>query len=316
MKRILITGAAGFIGFHLSLNLKKRNDFVIGLDNFNHYYDVNLKKSRASILKENDIQVIQADINDTDALNKIISDNSITHVVNLAAQAGVRYSLKNPSTYVQSNLVGFVNLLEAIKNYRNIKFIFASSSSVYGLNETSPFCVNDKTDRPANLYGATKKANELIAFSYHNLYQIPTVGLRYFTVYGPYGRPDMAYYKFTKSIIEGKKIDLFNEGNMKRDFTYIDDIIAGTVSAIDYAKDFEIFNLGNNKPVDLNYFISLIEKKLNKKAKKNLICNQKGEMISTCANIDGSIEKLNFSPKTTIEEGMEKFLTWYLETYL
>lgn len=314
MKKIFITGAAGFIGFHLTLYLKKKGYFILGLDNFNSYYSLDLKNLRAKILKENDIEVIQGDINDKVLLDKILSNN-FTHVVHLAAQAGVRYSLEKPFEYVNSNLVGFVNLLESIKNQKNLKFIFASSSSVYGSNEKIPFSVYDKTDLPNNLYGATKKANELIAYSYHNINKIPTIGLRFFTVYGPYGRPDMAYFKFTKNILEGKEIEIYNNGNMKRDFTYIDDIVKGIDASLDYNSTFEIFNLGNNNPTNLLDFISIIEKKLNKKAIKKFIGFQKGEMLSTYADITSSLEKLNFHPSTNIGTGMEKFIDWYLKTY-
>lgn len=315
MKKVFVTGAAGFIGFHLCTALKKRADFVIGLDNFNPYYDVSLKNLRANILKDQGIEVIKADINDTEILEKIIFDNKITHVVNLAAQAGVRFCFDNPKAYVDSNLVGFVNVLEVLKNFQNIKFIFASSSSVYGLNDKIPFSPTDTTDNPTNLYGATKKANEALAFSYHHIYKIPMIGLRYFTVYGPYGRPDMAYFKFTKDILDGKKIEIYNQGDMKRDFTYIDDIIEGTIAALDKVEKFEIFNLGNNSPVNLLDFISIIEKKLGKQAIKKFKPLQKGEMLSTYADIKSSIEKLNFKPKTNIEVGMEKFIDWYTKTY-
>ncbi|NGX52054.1 MAG: UDP-N-acetylglucosamine 4-epimerase [Candidatus Anoxychlamydiales bacterium] len=315
MKNVFVTGAAGFIGFHLCKHLKKRNDFVIGIDNFNLYYDVNLKNLRKKILNDSGIEVIKADINDTEVLEKIIKENKITHIVHLAAQAGVRFCFDNPKAYVNSNIVGFVNLLEVLKDFKDIKLIFASSSSVYGLNDKIPFSPTDKTDRPTNLYGATKKANESLAFSYHHIYKIPMIGLRYFTVYGPFGRPDMAYFKFTKNIIEEKKIEIYNQGEMKRDFTYIDDIIEGTISAIDKAKSFEIFNLGNNTPINLLDFISIIEKKLGKKAIKIFKPFQKGEMLSTFADIKTSKEFLNYNPKTNIEDGIGKFIDWYTKTY-
>lgn len=314
MKKIFVTGASGFIGFHLCLYLKNKGNFVIGLDNYNSYYSIELKNLRTKILNENNIEVIKGDINDKSLLDKILSNN-FTHIVHLAAQAGVRHSLEKPFDYVNSNLVGFVNLLEAIKNQKNIKFVFASSSSVYGLNDKIPFGILDKTDQPTNLYGATKKANELLAYSYHHLYKIPTVGLRYFTVYGPFGRPDMAYFKFTKNILDGKEIEIYNNGDMLRDFTYIDDIVKGTAASLDYDTNFEIFNLGNNNPTKLLDFISIIEKKLNKKASKKFITLQKGEMLSTYADISDSIKKLNFLPSTNIEKGMENFIDWYLKTY-
>ncbi|HEU64533.1 MAG: UDP-N-acetylglucosamine 4-epimerase [Candidatus Anoxychlamydiales bacterium] len=315
MKNVFVTGAAGFIGFHLCRHLKKRDDFVIGLDNFNPYYDVNLKNLRKKILKDDSIEVIKADINDKEILEKIIKKNKITHVVHLAAQAGVRFCFDNPEAYVNSNIVGFVNLLEVLKDFKDIKLIFASSSSVYGLNDKIPFSPNDKTDNPTNLYGATKKANETLAFSYHHIYKIPMIGLRYFTVYGPFGRPDMAYFKFTKNIIEGKEIEIYNQGEMKRDFTYIDDIIEGTISAIDKTQSFEIFNLGNNTPINLLDFIKIIEKKVGKKAIKKFKPFQKGEMLSTFADIKTSKEFLKYNPKTNIEDGIEKFINWYTKTY-
>jgi UDP-glucuronate 4-epimerase len=314
MKNIFVSGAAGFIGFHLCLYLKKEGHNIIGLDNFNPYYDIKLKHLRAKILKKNNIDIIDANINDINILKKIFS-RDITHVIHLAAQPGVRHSFKKPFDYVDSNLVGFVNLLEITKNHKNIKLIFASSSSVYGSNKKIPFNTLDQTDFPTNLYGATKKANEIIAYSYHHLYKFPIIGLRYFTVYGPFGRPDMAYFKFTKNILEGNEIEIYNNGNLKRDFTYIDDIVRGTTATLDYKTDFEIFNLGNNNPINLMDFINMIEKKLDKKAKKKFLPFQKGEMLSTYADISSSIEKLNFKPTTNIEKGMENFIDWYLKAY-
>ncbi len=315
MKNVFVTGAAGFIGFHLCKELKKRANFVIGIDNFNEYYDIGLKNLRKKILNQENINITKADLNDTKILKNIILDNSITHVVHLAAQAGVRFCFDNPKAYIHSNLVGFINLLEVLKNFKDIKLIFASSSSVYGLNDKVPFSPQDKTDHPTNLYGATKKANEALAFSYHHIYKIPMIGLRYFTVYGPFGRPDMAYFKFTKNILQGKQIEIYNNGEMKRDFTYIDDIIEGTISAIDKVKTFEIFNLGNNTPINLLDFIKIIEKITNKKAIKKFQPFQKGEMISTYANIESSKKILKYNPKTNIEDGMQKFIDWYIKTY-
>lgn len=307
---ILVTGAAGFIGFHLSLSLKKRKDKVLGLDNFNSYYDKNLKLKREEILKENDISVIHGDIRDTSFLKGLLEQNKVTHVVHLAAQAGVRHSLTHPEDYVASNLEGFVSVLEACKEFP-VKLVYASSSSVYGLNEKTPFSIGDTTDLPTNLYGATKKANELMAYAYHHIYKTPMIGLRYFTVYGPWGRPDMAYYKFTKNILENRPLDIFNEGNLQRDFTYIDDIIQGTLAALDFQASYEIFNLGNNKPVKILDLVSIIEKKLKKKAILNFLPMQKGEVLKTYADISKSKKLLNFTPKVSIEEGMEEFLNWY-----
>jgi UDP-glucuronate 4-epimerase len=314
MKRIFISGIAGFIGFHLARFLKKQNIYVIGIDNFNDYYDVNLKNLRRDILKKENIDVIKLDLNETKKLEEILKKNKITHFVNLAAQAGVRYSLQNPKAYLKSNIDGFVSVLEAIKD-KGIKLVFASSSSVYGKNKKIPFSVDDRTDSPTNLYGATKKANEAIGFAYHSLYKIPMIGLRFFTVYGPYGRPDMAYFSFTKDIIEGNEIKIFNNGNMLRDFTYIDDIVLGIYASLDFKSLFEIFNLGNNSPISLMDFIEVIEKRLNKKAKKVFLPLQKGEMLSTFADIKESQEKLNFNPKTTIEKGIDNFISWY-ENYI
>jgi UDP-glucuronate 4-epimerase len=310
---ILITGAAGFIGFHLTLYLKSRKDKVLGLDNFNSYYDLNLKLSREKILKENDIEIIHADITDKELIKKLITKRSITHVIHLAAQAGVRNSLLKPDDYIASNLEGFISLLEACRPSPHIKIIYASSSSVYGKNTKIPFSTSDRTDTPTNLYGATKKANELIAHSYHHLFNMPLIGLRYFTAYGPWGRPDMAYYKFTDSIINDLPIDVYGYGNMKRDFTYIDDIVSGTVAALDSDIDFDIFNLGNSHPIKILDFISLLEKLLNKKAIINLLPIQKGEVIETYADIDKSKELLKFSPKISLEEGLNKFIKWYKE---
>ncbi len=312
MKKILITGISGFIGFHLARFLKKQNHFVIGIDNFNSYYDPKLKYSRKKILNDENIDVITADINDKKKLKELITKNDITHFIHLAAQAGVRYSITNPEMYLKSNINGFVSVLEVIKNYPKIKFIFASSSSVYGNNTKTPFSINDKTDNQVNLYGATKKANESIAYAYHHLYKISMIGLRFFTVYGPWGRPDMAYFKFTKNILEKKPIDIFNQGQMQRDFTYIDDIIEGISKTLDYKTNYEIFNLGNNNPIKLMEFISIIEKKLQMPAIKNFLINQKGEMLTTYADIEHSKNKLNYSPKTSIYNGMIKFIDWYL----
>lgn len=310
-KRILITGAAGFIGFHLALHLKKRGDFVIGLDNFNDYYDPQLKKEREKILHTEGIEVLHADICDTDLLQLALLRHGITHVAHLAAQAGVRHSLIAPDDYVASNLHGFVSVLEACRRNQGVELVYASSSSVYGLNRKTPFSVDDKTDQPANLYGATKKANEAMAYAYHHLYGLRATGLRYFTVYGPWGRPDMAYYHFAEQIKSGKPIRLFHQGKMRRDFTYIDDIIQGTVAAIDLGKGYEIFNLGNHRPVEVLCLIELIEMHLKKKAVCEMLPMQPGEVLETCADIEASKEKLHFAPTISFEEGMARFMKWF-----
>lgn len=310
-KRILITGAAGFIGFHLAKHLKTRGDFCIGLDNFNSYYDPALKKARTAQLNAQGIEVLHADIQDRETIRQLIEKHNITHIAHLAAQAGVRHSLTHPDDYVASNLQGFVSILEACKTFPSIKLIYASSSSVYGLNTKIPFNVDDITDKPANLYGATKKANELIAHAYHNLYGISVTGLRFFTVYGPWGRPDMAYYQFSKRISDGLPIQIFNHGKMKRDFTYIDDIVQGITAAIDLGAPCEIFNLGNNRPVELMYFIELLEKALGKKAVKQMLPMQAGEVLETFADIEKSQKLLGFNPTVSIEEGIERFIRWF-----
>ena len=310
-KRILVTGAAGFIGFHLALQLKKRGDFVIGIDNFNTYYDLKLKHDRKNLLQQEGIEILSADICQRDFIRLTLLQNQITHVVHLAAQAGVRHSLSEPDDYVASNLQGFVSILEACRTFPTLKVIFASSSSVYGLNKKIPFSVEDKTDHPANLYGATKKANEVIAHSYHHLYGLSITALRYFTAYGPWGRPDMAYYRFTRQICEGNPIQVFNHGQMRRDFTYIDDIVRGTIAAIDLGAAYEIFNLGNHRPVDLFYLIELIEEELGCKAIKELLPMQMGEVTETYADISKSQQMLGFTPTISIEEGIARFVKWY-----
>lgn len=311
MKRILITGSAGFIGFHVAQALKKRGDFCIGLDSFNSYYDPELKRARASILKNQGIEILSADICDKETVKSLLNKNGITHVVHLAAQAGVRHSLSHPDDYVAANLQGFVSILESIRHFPSIKLVYASSSSVYGLNKKIPFSVDDQTDQPTNLYGATKKANELMAHAYHQLYGISVTALRYFTVYGPWGRPDMAYYRFTQQILNGEPIQVFNHGEMKRDFTYIDDIVKGTVAAVDLGAKCEIFNLGNNRPINLLYLIQLIEKSLGKSAIKQMLPLQPGEVIETFADIEKSQKLLGFKPSVSLEEGVVLFLDWF-----
>jgi UDP-glucuronate 4-epimerase len=313
IKKVLVTGAAGFIGSHLAQQLAARGDHVVGLDNFNDYYPVELKEGRNAILAEQGIMVHHGDICDRDFLDMLFAEHKFTHVAHLAAQAGVRYSITHPHKYVKSNLEGFTNILEVCRHNPPVKLIYASSSSVYGLNKTIPFTETDPVEQPVSLYGATKKANELMAFSYHNLYQLPVTGLRFFTVYGPWGRPDMAYFSFTKNIIEGKPIQVFNHGKMHRDFTYIDDIIDGTVAAIDLGAECEVFNLGNHRTEELGNLIRIIEEGLGKKAVIEYVGMQKGDVTATYANIDHAKELLGFSPKVSIEEGIPRFLEWYKE---
>lgn len=316
-KRILITGAAGFIGFHLSQHLlnDRNTEILIGLDNFNDYYNIALKRNRAKVLADQNMQIIEGDICHPTLFSQIVQDQHITHVVHLAAQAGVRYSLKNPQAYVTANLEGFVNVLEGCRLIPEIKLIYASSSSVYGLNTKIPFSIEDNTDKQASLYGATKKANELMAHTYHHLYGLNVIGLRFFTVYGPWGRPDMAYFTFTKAIEEGQPIDLYNNGEMMRDFTYIDDIVQGIISALDLESGCEVFNLGNNRPISLNDFIGCIEKSLNKQAIKRYLPMQPGDVVNTYADISYSQQKLNFNPRIGIDEGINKFVKWYKSYY-
>lgn len=311
-KQILVTGAAGFVGFHTALRLKARGDHVVGLDNFNDYYSPQLKEKRAQILQENGIKVIRGDICDFTTLEKLVKEQKITHLVHLAAQAGVRYSLLNPKAYVLSNIEGFGNILEVCRHH-GLKLIYASSSSVYGTNTKVPFSIDDPTDNPASFYGATKKANEVMAFSYHHLYHVPVTGLRFFTVYGPWGRPDMAYYSFAEAIYAGKSIPLFNHGKMERDFTYIDDIVDGIVASVDLQDGgAEIFNLGNHHPETLNTFVGLLEKYIGKEAVKEYLPMQPGDVPVTYADIQTSQEKLNFNPKTGLAEGLQKFVAWFL----
>lgn len=311
MKRVLITGIAGFIGFHLAQALKKRGDFCIGLDNFNSYYDPQLKRSRASHLGKIGIQVLDVDICHQQAIHQLLLKHGITHVVHLAAQAGVRHSLSHPNEYVSSNLQGFVCILEAIRHNPSIHLVYASSSSVYGLNQKIPFSEHDNTDQPTNLYGASKKANELIAHAYHHLYGLSVTALRYFTVYGPWGRPDMAYYRFTQQILSDKPIQVFNQGEMRRDFTYIDDIVQGTIAALDLGAKYEIFNLGNHRPIKLLYLIELLEKALGKAAIKEMLPMQPGEVLETFADITKSAKQLHFQPKVSLEDGILSFIQWF-----
>jgi UDP-glucuronate 4-epimerase len=308
---VLITGSAGFIGFHLALKLKEKGNFVLGYDNFNSYYDPALKQDRAAILKEKGVLVYKGDIRERESVKRLIEENEISHLVHLAAQAGVRHSITCPDDYIASNLEGFISILESAKDFKDLKIVYASSSSVYGKNKKIPFSTEDLTDSPANLYGATKKANELIAYAYHNLYGMKLIGLRFFTVYGPWGRPDMAYFKFAKNILQNQPIDLFGSGEMKRDFTYIDDIVNGIISALESKISFDIFNLGNSFPIKISYLIDLLEHHLQKKAILNLLPMQKGEVLETFADISKSKELLGFYPTYSFEAGIAQFLQWF-----
>ena len=313
---ILVTGAAGFIGLHTCLALQAKH-MIYGIENFNDYYDVNLKKSRLKLLKKyKNFKFLKTDIQNKNLHNKF-KKVKFDIIINLAAQAGVRHSLKDPFSYIDSNILGQINLLEFAKKIKIKKFIYASSSSVYGGNEKMPFSVKHRVDKPISLYAASKKSTELLAECYSHLFKIKCIGLRFFTVYGPWGRPDMATFIFTKKILENKKINIFNYGNMKRDFTYIDDIVKGIKGAVNLKGDYKhkIYNLGNNKPEDLKRFISIIEKNIKVKAKRNLLPIQPGDVAKTSANIDESRRELNFNPKTSIDEGIPKFIEWYKQYY-
>jgi UDP-glucuronate 4-epimerase len=327
---ILVTGAAGFIGFHLTRRLIADGYHVIGIDNMNDYYDVQLKRDRLKLLEGyTQFDFYPIDLSDREALYQLFEKKTIPIVINLAAQAGVRYSLSNPHSYVTSNLVGFVNILEACRHYSVDHLIYASSSSVYGANVTTPFSTKDSVDHPVSLYAATKKANELMAHTYSHLFQIPTTGLRFFTVYGPWGRPDMAYYSFTKDIIEENPIKVFNNGDMRRDFTYIDDIVEGIVRLLDkppksnsdwdrfnpdpsssYAP-YKVYNIGNHNPVKLMDFINVLEKLIGKKAKMEFLPMQPGDVKETYADITDLHKDVGFYPSTSIEEGLANFVKWY-----
>ncbi|MEI8124488.1 MAG: NAD-dependent epimerase/dehydratase family protein [Parachlamydiaceae bacterium] len=314
-KHILVTGAAGFIGYHLALRLVERGDFVVGFDNYNNYYDPLLKHKRAELLNVKGVRVIKGDIGNTDLLHEMIKEDGITHIVHLAAQAGVRYSLVNPQAYIDANITGFLNVLEICREYPHIFLTYASSSSVYGQNTKVPFSIGDPTDKQASFYGVTKKSNELMAQAYHHLYNIPVTGLRFFTVYGPWGRPDMAYFSFAKAIMEGKPIDLYNFGNMRRDFTYIDDIIDGIVAAVDLEARHELFNLGNNHPEPLSALVESLEQSLGKEGKKQFLPMQAGDVVETYADISHSNKLLGFTPKVSLSEGIKRFVTWYLSQF-
>lgn len=334
MGRILVTGAAGFIGYHLAERLLARGDEVVGLDNLNDYYDVGLKQARLARLEgHGGFTFVKADLADQPAIEQIFKDSSIKRVVNLAAQAGVRYSLTNPQAYVQSNLVGFVNLLEACRHNGVQHLVFASSSSVYGANTRMPFSVHDNVDHPISLYAATKKSNELLAHTYAHLYRLPCTGLRFFTVYGPWGRPDMAYFKFTKAILAGEPIEVYNHGKMQRDFTYIDDIVEGVIRTLDRVPQpdaqwsgdrpdsassnapYRLYNIGNHSPVELEYFITILEQALGRKAIRKSLPIQPGDVPATYADIEELWRDVQFSPSVSIEEGIGRFIAWHTEYY-
>jgi len=325
--KILVTGAAGFIGFHLSKRLLAENYHVIGVDNLNDYYDFRLKKERLELLESyENFKFYQTDLADQESLNQIFENHSIPIVINLAAQAGVRYSISHPQSYVHSNLVGFVNILEACRHYQVEHLLYASSSSVYGANTKTPFSTQDSVDHPVSIYAATKKANELMAHTYSHLFNIPTTGLRFFTVYGPWGRPDMAYYSFTKDIIEGNTIQVYNNGDMLRDFTFIDDIVEGIVKLFDHPPipdsnrnldpstshaPYKIYNIGNNSPVRLMDFINTLEKLIGKKANIEFLPMQPGDVKETYADITDLQKAAGFSPAIPLEIGLGHFVDWY-----
>lgn len=309
---LLITGAAGFIGFHVARRLLERGHLVVGVDNLNPYYDVNLKKARLKILDQYEKFVFfLKNIKDLEEMRNIFTQYAPQIICNLAAQAGVRHSLKDPFSYQQSNIEGFLNLLELARAQGVENFVYASSSSVYGNNKKVPFSVEDRVDTPVSLYAATKKANELIAHAYSHLYGIPCTGLRYFTVYGPWGRPDMALFLFTDAILKGRPINIYNYGEMKRDFTYIDDIVDGTLGALGRPAPYDIFNLGNSSSVGLMEFINILEEELGREAEKNMMPIQPGDVPETCADIEKSKKLLGFSPKTPLREGIRNFVAWY-----
>ena len=330
--KILVTGAAGFIGYHLAQSLLKDDHEVTGLDNFNSYYDINLKKARINNINNKKFSMLEVDLVDNKGITSLFKKNDFDVVVNLAAQAGVRYSLTNPDKYIESNIIGFTNILEACRHNKIANLVYASSSSVYGMNSEVPFDEDHSVNHPVSLYAATKRSNELMAHTYSHLFNLPTIGLRFFTVYGPWGRPDMALFLFTKAILDGEPIQVFNDGKMIRDFTYIDDIVSGIKGAIlnpskanesnnsklkpsTSSAPYRIFNLGNNQPVTLENFINAIEMSTGKKAIKEYLPMQPGDVKKTFANIDKAEEFLGFVPSTSIEEGVKKFVDWYIKYY-
>ncbi len=324
MKKILITGAAGFIGYHLSQRLLSQGIEVYGIDNMNDYYDVGLKKMRLSKLQQNDnFSFTEGDIADKEKVEGIFKSFRPDTVMNLAAQAGVRYSITNPDSYIKSNVIGFYNILECCRHYPVDHLVFASSSSVYGGNKKVPYSEADKVDNPISLYAATKKSDELLAYSYSHLYGIPATGLRFFTVYGPMGRPDMAYFGFAEKIMHGKKIDIYNNGDMLRDFTYIDDIVEGVTRILTHipvpddptGAKYKIYNIGNHNPVRLMDFITVLEKAIGREAEKNFMPMQPGDVYETYADVTELMKDVGFKPSTSIETGIQNFADWYLKDY-
>ncbi|GMG63770.1 NAD-dependent epimerase [Tetragenococcus halophilus] len=331
--KVLVTGTAGFIGSHLAKRLISQDYEVVGVDNINDYYSVQLKKDRLRSIGDNNFTFYKLNLEDYERLNQVFSDEQPSVVVNLAAQAGVRYSLENPHAYIDSNIVGFMNILECCRHYKVDNLIYASSSSVYGANTSKPFRTSDNIDHPLSLYAATKKSNELMAHTYSHLYNLPTTGLRFFTVYGPWGRPDMALFKFTKAIINDEAIDVYNHGKMLRDFTYVDDIVEAVSHLVNKpatpnpewsgadpdpsssSAPYKIYNIGNNSPVRLMKFVEAIENKLGKVAKKNYMDLQPGDVPETYANVDDLYRDIDFKPETTIQDGVNRFVDWYLAYY-
>ena len=332
--KVLVTGAAGFIGFHTASRLLERGDEVVGLDNLNDYYDVNLKLSRLALIKDNpNFSFSEIDLADRNAMETLFNEHEFDAVINLAAQAGVRYSMENPRAYIDSNIVGFTNILECCRHQGVGHLVYASSSSVYGLNTTMPFSIHQNVDHPISLYAASKKSNELMAHTYSHLYNLPTTGLRFFTVYGPWGRPDMALFLFTKAILNNEPINVFNNGQMQRDFTYIDDIVEGVVRLVDKPATanadwdssntdpgtspapYRLFNIGNNNPVLLLDFVEAIEEALGKKAIKNMMPMQPGDVAATYADIEDLASYVGFRPETPISTGIDNFVSWYLDFY-
>ncbi|MEN9508938.1 MAG: hypothetical protein RLZZ621_1501 [Gemmatimonadota bacterium] len=334
MAKILVTGAAGFIGSHTSERLLARGDEVIGLDNINDYYDPTLKESRLARLQgKPGFRFVRMELGDRAGIESLFAAERFDKVIHLAAQAGVRYSLTNPHAYIDANLVGFLHILEGCRHHGVQHLTYASSSSVYGANTAMPFSVHQNVDHPLSLYAATKKANELMAHTYSHLYGLPTTGLRFFTVYGPWGRPDMAMFLFTKAILEGRPIDVFNHGRMRRDFTYIDDIVEGVIRTSDHTAEpnpdwdsdrpdpatsrapYRIYNIGNNNPVELMHLISTLEQALGRTAEKNMLPLQMGDVPATYADVDALVADVGFAPKTPIETGVARFVAWYREYY-